>query len=58
MSAMMKVLSRFTEEGTLVNPGEKILDGIDNKVFVQKLETSKCRGLLLRTVEEFAIPNQ
>ncbi|MBO8221655.1 DNA-directed RNA polymerase subunit beta' [Prochlorococcus marinus] len=55
-----EVLNRFTEEGNLVNPGEKILDGIDNKeiLFVQKLETSKCRGLLLRTVEEFAIPDQ
>jgi len=55
-----EVLNRFTEEGILVNPGEKILDGIDNKeiLFVQKLETSKCRGLLLRTVEEFTIPDQ
>ncbi len=55
-----EVLNRFTEEGNLVNPGEKILDGIDNKeiLFVQKLETSKGRGLLLRTVEEFNIPDQ
>ena len=55
-----EVLNRFSEEGNLVNPGEKILDGIDNKeiLFVQKLETPKCRGLLLRTVEEFAIPDQ
>jgi len=55
-----EVLNKFTEEGTLVNPGEKILEGIENKetLFVQKLETSKCRGLLLRTVEEFAIPDQ
>ncbi len=55
-----EVLNRFTEEGNLVNPGEKILDGIDNKeiLFVQRLETSKCRGLLLRTVEEFTIPDQ
>jgi len=36
-----EVLNRYTEEGNLVNPGEKILDGIDNKeiLFVQKLET-------------------
>ncbi len=55
-----EVLNRFTEEGILVNPGEKILDGVDNKeiLFVQKLETPKCRGLLLRTVEEFTIPDQ
>ncbi len=55
-----EVLNRFTEEGNLMNPGEKILDGIDNKelLFVQKLETPKCRGLLLRTVEEYNIPNE
>ena len=41
-----EVLNRFTEEGNLVNPGEKILDGVDNKeiLVVQKLETPKCRG--------------
>ncbi len=55
-----EVLNRFSEEGNLVNPGEKIMDGIDNKeiLFVQKLENSSCRGLLLRTVEEFTIPDQ
>jgi len=55
-----EVLNRFTEEGNLVNPGEKIMDGIENKeiLFVQKLETPKCKGLLLRTVEEFTIPDQ
>ncbi len=55
-----EVLNRFTEEGHLVNPGEKILDSIDNKeiLFVQKLENSTSRGLLLRTVEEFTIPDQ
>tara|TARA_Y100000766_G_scaffold256460_1_gene243294 strand:+ start:1 stop:3906 length:3906 start_codon:yes stop_codon:yes gene_type:complete len=55
-----EVLSRFNEEGTLVNPGEKILEGVDNQeiLFVQKLETPKCRGLLLRTVEEFTIPDE
>jgi len=55
-----EVLNRFTEEGNLVNPGEKILDDIDNKeiLFVQKLENAKCKGLLLRTVEEFSIPDQ
>ena len=43
-----------------MNPGEKILDGLDNNeiLFVQRLETPKCRGLLLRTVEEFTIPDQ
>ena len=55
-----EILSRFTEEGKLVNPGEKIIDGVDNDeiLFVQKLETSKVKGLLLRTVEEYTIPNE
>ena len=55
-----EILSRFTEEGKLVNPGEKIIDGVDNDeiLFVQKLETSKGKGLLLRTVEEYTIPNE
>ena len=55
-----EILNQFDEEGKLVNPGEKILDGVDNQeiLFVQKLETPKCRGLLLRTVEEFTIPDQ
>ena len=55
-----EVLSRFDDEGILVNPGEKIMDGIDNEeiLFVQRLETPKCKGLLLRTVEEFTIPNE
>ncbi len=55
-----EILSRFDEEGILVNPGDKIIDGVDNKeiLFVQKLETSKSKGLLLRTVEEFTIPDQ
>ena len=37
-----EVLNRFTEEGNLVNPGEKIMDGIDNKKFIcsRKLETT------------------
>ena len=36
------------------------MDGVDNQeiLFVQKLETAKCRGLLLRTVEEFTIPDE
>ena len=31
---------------------------IIKKFFVQRLETPKCKGLLLRTVEEFNIPNE
>ena len=55
-----EILSRFDEEGTLVNPGEKIMDGVENNeiLFVQRLETPKCKGLLLRTVEEFTIPDE
>ncbi len=55
-----EILSQFSEEGKLVNPGEKIIDGVDNNemLFVQKLETSKSKGLLLRTVEEFTIPDE
>ena len=43
------VLNRFTEEGNLVNPGEKILDGVDNTeiLFVQKLETPKLSRLAI-----------
>ena len=53
-------LNRFDEEGTLVNPGEKIMDGIKNEeiLFVQRIETPKTKGLLLRTVEEFSIPDE
>ncbi len=55
-----EILSRFSEEGQLVNPGDKIIEGVDNKemLFVQRLETSKSKGLLLRTVEEFNIPDE
>ena len=54
------ILRRFDDEGMLVNPGDKIMDGIDNDeiLFVQRLETPKCKGLLLRKVEEFTIPNE
>ena len=54
------VLKRFDDEGMLVNPGEKIMEGIQNDeiLFVQRLETPKCKGLLLRTVEEFTIPDE
>ena len=55
-----EVLRRFDDEGMLVNPGEKIIDGINNDeiLYVQRLETPKCKGLLLRTVEEFTIPDE
>ena len=55
-----EILRRFDDEGMLVNPGEKILDGVDNQeiLFVQRLETPKCKGLLLRKVEEFTIPDE
>ena len=55
-----EILSKFDDEGMLVNPGEKIIDGVENNemLFVQRLETPKCKGLLLRTVEEFTIPDE
>jgi len=55
-----EVLRRFDNDGILVNPGEKIMEGIQNDeiLFVQRLETPKCKGLLLRTVEEFTIPDE
>ena len=55
-----EILNRFNEEGTLVYPGEKIIEGVDNTeiLFVQKLENPKCSGLLLRTVEEYTIPDE
>lgn len=44
----------------MVNPGEAIAKGIatDVMVFVQAVETPEGTGLLLRPVEEYAIPNE
>jgi DNA-directed RNA polymerase subunit beta' len=55
-----KALERFEGEGQIVNPGETIAKGIktDSMVMVQSVETPEGKGLLLRSVEEFTIPDQ
>ncbi len=55
-----KALDRFEGDGQLVNPGETIAKGIktDAIVFVQTVETPEGKGLLLRPVEEYTIPNE
>ena len=55
-----KVLERFDGDGQMVNPGETITKGlkIDAMVFVQTVESPEGKGLLLRPVEEFLIPNE
>ena len=55
-----KALDRFEGEGQIVNPGETIAKGIktDSMVMVQSVETPEGKGLLLRSVEEFTIPDQ
>ena len=55
-----KALERFDGDGQMVNPGETIAKGIktDGMVFVQTVETPEGKGLLLRPVEEYTIPNE
>ncbi|WP_269608857.1 DNA-directed RNA polymerase subunit beta' [Prochlorococcus marinus] len=55
-----KALDRFEGDGQIVNPGESIAKGIktDSMVMVQSVETPEGKGLLLRPVEEFTIPDQ
>ncbi len=55
-----KALERFDGEGLMVNPGEAIAKGIksDSIVFVQTVETPEGKGLLLRPVEEYTIPDE
>ncbi len=55
-----KVLERFDNEGQMVNPGETIAKGLkaDSIVFVQTVETAEGKGVLLRPVEEFTIPDE
>ena len=44
----------------MVNPGEEIAKGLssDEMKFVQTVETPEGKGLLLRPVEEYTIPNE
>ena len=55
-----KALERFEGEGQLINPGETIAKGIKSNaiVFVQAVETPEGKGLLLRPVEEYTIPDE
>ena len=55
-----KAFDRFEGDGQIVNPGETIAKGIktDSMVMVQSVETPEGKGLLLRSVEEFTIPDQ
>ena len=55
-----KALERFEDEGQIINPGETLAKGIktDAMVFVQTVETSEGKGLLLRPVEEYLIPDE
>jgi DNA-directed RNA polymerase subunit beta' len=54
-----KLLSRFTGEGKLVNPGEEIAPGITASAmhFVEAVETPQGSALLLRPIEEYPIPD-
>tara|TARA_Y100001968_G_scaffold322421_1_gene358485 strand:+ start:4743 stop:8858 length:4116 start_codon:yes stop_codon:yes gene_type:complete len=55
-----KALERFDGDGQVINPGETIAKGIktDAIVFVQTVETTDGKGLLLRPVEEYLIPDE
>jgi DNA-directed RNA polymerase subunit beta' len=55
-----KVLSRYEGEGRLVNPGEEIAPGLKAEAikFVEAVDTPEGGALLLRPVEEYAIPDE
>jgi len=55
-----KALERFEGDGQIVNPGETIAKGIktDSMVLVQSVEAPEGKGLLLRPVEEYTIPDE
>ncbi len=54
-----KVLGRYGEDGKMVNPGEEIAPGLKAEAmkFVEKVDTPEGGALLLRPVEEYAIPD-
>ena len=54
-----KVLSRYSGEGRMVNPGEEIAPGLvaEAMKFVEAVDTPEGGALLLRPVEEYAIPD-
>ncbi|MFN9933962.1 MAG: DNA-directed RNA polymerase subunit beta' [Cyanobacteriota bacterium] len=55
-----KVLARYEGEGRLVNPGEEIAPGLKAEAikFVETVDTPEGGALLLRPVEEYAIPDE
>ncbi len=55
-----KALERFEDEGQMVNPGENIAKGLkaDSMCLVQTVESRDGKGLLLRPVEEYTIPDE
>jgi DNA-directed RNA polymerase subunit beta' len=55
-----KALERFEGDGQMVNPGEDVAKGLsaDAMKYVQTVETPEGKGLLLRPVEEYTIPNE
>jgi len=60
LSTDSKALERFEGDGQMVNPGEEISKGLSSEEmrFVQTVETPEGKGLLLRPVEEYTIPNE
>ena len=60
LSSDNKALERFAGDGQMVNPGEEISKGLTSEQmkFVQAVETPEGKGLLLRPVEEYTIPNE
>lgn len=55
-----KVLARYGGDGRMVNPGEEIAPGLkaEAMVFVEAVDTTEGGALLLRPVEEYAIPDE
>ncbi len=55
-----KVLSRYSGDGKMMMPGEEIAPGIkaETIVFVESVDTTQGGALLLRPVEEYAIPDE
>ncbi len=53
-------LERFDDDGQIANAGETIAKGlkVDSMVFVETVETTDGKGLLLRPVEEYTIPDE
>ncbi len=55
-----KVLSRYSGEGLMVNPGEEIAPGqtAEAIVFVEAVDTPEGGAVLVRPVEEYTIPDE